>query len=814
MKLKNRLKITFAIGIFLIFIFQLFALNSFKKYLISNFKNQLLSYVDLSSKSIDSDLLERLIANVSENKLFNNISDEYLIPQDSILTIEQGYEYQEIVKELNLIRNHSLGLVHYTYILYPTRNEDIARFLVDADINMDVVIDQKVFHKTIKDIAPFTKRYNVSGQQATKMALITHTSVISKTYINDDEYSFKSYMAFAPIYAKNNRYIGTLGIDMSKEIIDKVYRKFYILAMLFVLLIFLFFILIYYQSKKIVITPLHKLSDEIIEIEESNFEKRLEAKSNNVIGNLRKTINSLANRIQKNNEKLIRKNEMIRTEKEEMIITLRSIADGVIIVNQKGKIIFMNSVAEKLSGFSEEESIGEPIENIFKIFDKLSADEIENPIIKVIKTQQTPSLPENVVLLTKDKKEKYISISVAPVIVEGNLKAAVLVFKDITNKEKMVTELINAQKLESLNILAGGIAHDFNNFLTAIIGNISILKYKLKGKVDNSIMEIITRVEDASAKANGLSDQLLNFSKKDTLIKTEGNIFSLIKKSMKFSLSGKNVMQSILSKGKIHSVKFNPSQMTQVFNNLFINAAQSMPNGGTISCLVENVTLENDLSELNGDFVKITITDQGKGIPKANLSKIFNTFFTTKKTGNGIGLSVVKRIIKEHGGEIEVKSIVGVGTEFTVYLPATNKYAEQDDDKSNIFKNTDPSNFILIMDDESSILESLNGMLGMLNYPAIPVMRGEYAVAECKKYLKTATPFVLAILDITIKDGMGGIETAKALKELDPNIKIICSSGYYNSKNSSGEKSYSDVFLRKPYKIEKLSEIIKKLLSN
>jgi PAS domain S-box-containing protein len=815
MKLSSRLKLAFSLGMIFVLGFQFIALNIFRKNLIKNFKNQLLSNVELSARTIDKDLLEELIQNVSQDKLFNNASDDYLISKDSLLNLEQSYGYQEIVKELNLIRNHSFGLIHYAYILYPTKDENLARFLVDADINMGVVIDQKIFHKKIKNIASFTKLYDVSAQQATKMSLITHSSVISHSYINDTEYAFKSYMAFAPIFAKNGKYIGTLGIDMSKEVIDNFYRKFYFLTMFFVFLLVIFFIVIYFASKKIVIIPLHKLSEEIIEIEESNFEKRLNVKTNNVIGKLRKTINGLADRIQKNNENLFKLNETTLMEKEEMLITLKSIADGVIIANQKGRIIFMNNVAEKLTGFCEEESLGKPIEDIFKIIDKLSSEEIENPLLKTIKSKKVVEIRENVVLISKKQKEIYISNSAAPVIVEGNLKAAVLVFRTIPDTEKKVSDLIGFQKLESLNILAGGVAHDFNNFLTAIIGNISILKYKLKGKVDQNIIDIITRVEDASTKANGLSEQLLNFSKKDTLNKVEGNIFNLLKKSMKFSLSGRNVMQSILSKGKIFSVKFNPSQMTQVFNNLFINAAQAMPNGGTINCLVENVRLDSDELNLKGEFVKITISDHGKGIEDKYLDKIFDTFFTTKKTGNGIGLSVVKRIVKEHGGDIKVHSTLNVGTEFIIYLPAMNKFAKQEEDQSKVFRNTNSNNLILIMDDESSILDSLKGMLDMLNYQSISVMRGENAISECKKYLNTTTPFVLAILDITIKDGMGGIETAKILKELDPNIKIIFSSGYLMKNDSSTNKMlYSDVFLRKPYKMEELSVIIKNLIED
>ncbi len=814
MKLKNKLKITFIIGIFIVLIFQSIAANLFKKYLVINLKNQILSSVELASKSIDRDLLESLINSVSKNKLYNNTTSKYLIQQDSLLAIEQEYSYQTIVKELNLIRNHSYGLIHYAYIIYPTKNKNIVRFLVDADITMDKVIDQKVFHKKITNIAPFTKMYDITNQPALKMSIITKSCVISKSYVDDEEYSTKSYMAFAPIFAKNNEYIGTLGIDVSKEVVDKVFLKFYLMAMMFVILLLLFFILIYFESKKTVIMPLHNLSDEIIEIEESNFEKRLDVKSKNVIGKLRRTINNLADRIQKNNEKLFKQNEIIQMEKEEMLITLRSIADGVIIANQMGKIIFMNRAAENITEIPEEEAIGKPVEDIFTVYDRLSLNKIENPLLKVIETSKVESLKENVLFRTKKGVEKFISDSAAPVIIDGTLKAAVLVFRDITNDEKIETELINAQKLESLNVLTGGVAHDFNNFLTAIIGNTSILKYKLKDKIEPSIMKIITRVEDASSKAIGLSEQLLNFSKSDTLQKEEGNIFELLKRSMKFSLSGKNVSQSILSKGKISSVKFNPSQMTQVFNNLFINGAQSMPNGGSITCVVENVNLENHLG-LTGDFVKITISDQGEGISKEDIDKIFDIFFTTKKTGSGIGLSVVKRIIKDHDGEIEVNSNVNVGTNFVIYLPAIKKYVELEKENDGIFENTNPNNYILIMDDESSILESLKGMLEMLHYPIIPVMRGENAIAEFKKYLKTATPFVLAILDRTIKDGMGGVETAKILKELDPNIKIICSSGYYSDKNSlENIARNSDAFLRKPYKIEELSKLIKDLLED
>jgi PAS domain S-box-containing protein len=379
--------------------------------------------------------------------------------------------------------------------------------------------------------------------------------------------------------------------------------------------------------------------------------------------------------------------------------------------------------------------------------------------------------------------------------------------RDITETKKREEEHQKIQKLESTGIIAGGIAHDFNNILTTITTSIALAKISADNKTD--IYNILTSAEKACLNAKNLTSQLLTFSQGGAPIKKIKNIQKLLKDSASFALSGSAVKCAFFIQDDLYTVKVDTGQLMQVVNNLVINAIQAMPNGGTIEISAENILVEQkERSPLNvKECIKISIKDQGTGIPKEHINKIFDPYFTTKQQGSGLGLSSTYSIIKNHQGHIDVESELSVGTTFNLYLPAAKgELSHEDFPSDKILKGTGK---ILIMDDEEKIRENLSTLLEKCGYQVEKAKEGAEAITLYKKAKASFKSFDAIIMDLTISGGMGGKDAMKHILEFDPEVKAIVSSGYCNDSIMANFKQYGfRGVITKPFKIEELSELL------
>ncbi len=376
----------------------------------------------------------------------------------------------------------------------------------------------------------------------------------------------------------------------------------------------------------------------------------------------------------------------------------------------------------------------------------------------------------------------------------------------------METELLNAQKLESLGVLAGGIAHDFNNILTAIIGNISIISMQVNP--EDELYVRCKEIENASLRAQGLTQQLITFSKGGAPVRKTASLLNIIQESAVFALRGSNVRCECLVPEGLWPAEIDEGQISQVIHNLALNAEQAMPSGGIIDIRAENITIgaESVLPMKEGKYVKITFADQGIGIPKENIKKIFDPYFTTKADGSGLGLAATYSIIKNHDGYITVNSEEGVGTTFTVYLPASGKELAKEKSAEDVA--VAGTGRVLIMDDEEMVRRVAGEMLNKLGYAVGFARDGAEAIKMYKSAKESNQPFDVVIMDLTIAGGMGGIEAIQRLIELNPGIKAIVSSGYSDDQVMSDYRRYGFAgVLIKPYKINQLSESIRKVLA-
>ena len=383
---------------------------------------------------------------------------------------------------------------------------------------------------------------------------------------------------------------------------------------------------------------------------------------------------------------------------------------------------------------------------------------------------------------------------------------------DITNRKEVEEKLSKSQKLESLGILAGGIAHDFNNLLASIMSNLSVAKSK--PNIDRELLDLFTESEEAAIRASELVSQLLTFSKGGAPVKKPLDNFSeLVRTVADYTVSGSMATCVFDIEKNLWDFEADRGQISQVIQNLVMNAEQAMTDRGVIKISLSNHFIsKSDFSlPVQGKYIRITIEDSGKGIPDEDLQKIFDPYFTTKNLGHGLGLSSVYSIVKNHDGYIDVESEPGVGTKFHVYLPSTEKLPEKAAPSPKTISGE--RGRILFMDDENLIKIATGRMLNKLGYEVDYASDGEEAVELYKRSLSTI-PYDLVIMDLTVPGGMGGVEATKILKSLNPEVKVIVSSGYSDDPVMSDYKEYgfTDV-VKKPYQLEVLSSTIDGALS-
>ena len=497
-----------------------------------------------------------------------------------------------------------------------------------------------------------------------------------------------------------------------------------------------------------------------------------------------------------------------KDEAEEKYLTLVEQANDGVVIIQDEILSFINRSMAKILGYTVEEMMGRPYQDML-------APESRDFVIRRYRLrlagEKVPSFYE-ARLLAKDGTIKDVEISAGIIQYQGK-PASMVIIRDITGRKRMEEELQKAQKLESIGILAGGIAHDFKNILVAIVGSLSLAK--LHVKPGHKVFEILTRGEKASLRAKDLTQQLLTFSRGGAPVKKTASIGELLQDTAGFALRGSKVRCEFFIPGDLWSVEIDEGQISQVINNLVINANQAMPEGGIIRVYAENKTVgaKDGLPLNEGDYIRVSVKDHGAGIPKKYIQKVFDPYFSTKTKGTGLGLSTTYSIIKRHDGYITVESKVGVGSTFSFYLPASRKavFFGKDLEEGPCLG----QGKVLFMDDERDVRDIAGDMLNCIGYEVEFAVDGVEAIELYKKAKESKQPFDAVIMDLTIPGGMGGEEAIKKLREMDPGIKAIVSSGYSNAPIIScfQEYGFSGV-IPKPYEVKDLSEVLHSVIHN
>jgi len=487
-------------------------------------------------------------------------------------------------------------------------------------------------------------------------------------------------------------------------------------------------------------------------------------------------------------------------------------------LDAEGRILAVNQTWLDTLGYARDEVVGRPVAE-FIVPEDL-------PIL----AERFPRFKEegrvcDVEYRLRRRDGEMIAISLNGMIskdVEGQFQRTHCIFQDITERKRREEAAVKQRNLESLGLLAGGIAHDFNNLLTGIFGNVELAESLLEEDGARA-RQCMGEAKAIATRARDLTLELLTFGSGGAPVRNAGSLVPLLHEASTFVVAGGNIDCELHVDEALWPAYFDADQINQVIYNLLINAVEAMGDGGTMTLGADNFTVEDGspLPLATGQYVRVTVADDGDGIPPDRLAKIFDPYYTDKEMGEtrgtGLGLAVCHSVLQRHSGYIDVASEVGVGTTFHLYLPVATPKGGETRPAPAVRREADAATAhgrILVMDDEEMIRDISHEMLAHAGHAVEMVCDGAEALAQYERACAADQPFDLVVLDLTIRGGMGGEETIKRLRELDPQVRAVVMSGYANDPIMADFERYGfDAALAKPFTMASLRETVEALLA-
>ncbi|MCB1185105.1 response regulator [bacterium] len=491
----------------------------------------------------------------------------------------------------------------------------------------------------------------------------------------------------------------------------------------------------------------------------------------------------------------------VRRESARLAATLGSIADGLIGLDGD-RVALINPAACDIIGVAAADAVGRSLGTLLPGL----AARLEGAAVGTADRGEVRITP----LAAPAAPSRLIDFSLAPLRIEGaDSPGRVIAFRDVTDRARTEQERQRAQKLESLGALAGGIAHDFNNLLTVVVGNVSLVEET--AALQPAQRENLLRARRAMERASSLTRQLLTFARGGAPVRESLAVDRILESVAALAFSGSAATCRLDIAGDLWTIEADPDQIEQVFSNLMINAAQAMPDGGSLRVQARN-DVQADADGALRRMVVLTFRDEGEGVAPDDLDRIFEPYFSTKERGSGLGLSIVYSIVNRHGGDIEVASAPGRGTVFTVRLPAADALAAGASLPTGALP--EPGGRILVLDDEEDLRDLLAGLLGTFGIGCVTCGRGEDAVARFAAAQAAGEPFRAVILDLTVPGGLGGKDVLPRLRRLNPRIRAIVVSGYSHDDVMSDCTAYGfDAALAKPFSRDELATVLRRVFA-
>ncbi|MGK0518215.1 MAG: PAS domain S-box-containing protein [Planctomycetota bacterium] len=477
-----------------------------------------------------------------------------------------------------------------------------------------------------------------------------------------------------------------------------------------------------------------------------------------------------------------------KQDREQLAVTMDSIADGVAATDADGRIFLWNRAATQHTGLQRRDVLGGSLQQTLGLPEDL-------PASSSMRLRLDPNSQE------EDRFEASIALF-------GEGKGRVVAFRDISQRLANERDQAHRQRLESLGLLAGGIAHDFNNYLTVILGTLTMLEHE-----DSLSSDQLGQVQLASStieRAEQLTKQLLTFSTGGAPVRATISVAKLLHDAVAIALSGSKIVSSIEVPLDLPPARIDAGQVSQVLHNLLLNARQAMPNGGNITV---SATLLNEVRDdlQAGEWLVVTISDDGPGMPHDVQQRIFDPFYSGRKS-TGLGLAVAHSIITRHGGTIRVQSEPNRGTMFELLLPVSHERVRGNEPSSPA---AIPAHLrFLIMDDEPSIRRMFSKMIAHLGHHVVAVADGEAAVASYTESAQQGRPFDIAMFDLTVAGGIGGQEAASMLLAKYPDARLVAVSGYSTDSvlGQFAENGFC-ASMAKPFSLQTLRDTIAEVIN-
>ncbi len=502
----------------------------------------------------------------------------------------------------------------------------------------------------------------------------------------------------------------------------------------------------------------------------------------------------------------------LKTDIELLIATIRSIGDGLISTDVNGMINFMNKTAENITGWTEQEALGRPFYEIYVILSDPGFKEMGQ---RTANEDISGNSFEKTILRMKDGTERNIREHRRPIKENnGEIIGLVILFKEETTKIGSEVPLKKDNKLQSLANDISEISHTFNNIFIGILGNISYVRSKLN--YEDDLYAILNQAEEAALKARDLTSKLFSVTEKLMPKEKQPVAFpDFLKNTIRSSFLGSSVKTKFSFSDDLWDVAMNHNKFRHVFHTISINARDAMPKGGVFHVRVKNVVIktEENLPIKPGNYVKVSIRDQPAGITQTQLDSRFDSPLALPVEENK-ELAAIYSIIANQHGYMYAETEKELGTNLIIYFPAkaTDPEGLKLYRESSILSNTGR---ILVMDDEIMIRNIAGRLLRFIGYEVVTVTSGDETILEYNNAMQKNKKFDVVVLDLTVAGGMGGKETIKRLKEIDPHVKAVVSSGYSDNPIMTDYRKYGFVdLIAKPYKIYELGEVIFRVMNN
>lgn len=510
--------------------------------------------------------------------------------------------------------------------------------------------------------------------------------------------------------------------------------------------------------------------------------------------------------------------EQLKSAAEDRLLLLEAVGEGIFGVSNRGNVTFINTRALKMLSLDESDIINQSALRLISATSKESTANIAayNAITRCFQKGE-PAINMEGYLTGFGGIELPVRFSCTPILKDTAVVGSVVSFVDVSKQKEMESMLLQSQKMQAIGRLTGGVSHDFNNLLTVIMGNLQFLKKRLSN--DEKAQRLADKVMQAAKNGADLNNRLLSFSREQALKSDVFYIGELIADMHEFidRLLGEDVILSLRIECGEKAVAIDKTQLQNAILNLGVNAKDAMTNGGYFTIALKNAWLDSSFArtenkEAGKEFVELTFTDTGSGIPEEIQEKIFEPFFSTKDStrGTGLGLSTVYGFIRQSGGTITLSSAIDAGSAFSLFLPVSDEIPSDENLEKTEDSEFDSTGVILVVEDDNEVREVAIQALESAGYTVLSAINGRDGLAVAKRHREIQ----LVFSDVVMPGGMSGIDMAEKLLEHRPDLPILLATGYTEQSNKNRMiEEENVVIIAKPYDTQTLPNMVASMIS-